>query len=121
MCYKCLESSAALPAPDGRLALERQTSLHINVREEIVNQFIQVARDHGRQLAPLTDNLALLNSGLDSLGFAILVNRLESVLGVDPFSADDFRNFPFTLGAFIQCYEEAAALSGDSLDLQATR
>jgi len=81
----------------------------MNVRREIIAQLLQVAKDHGRHLAPLTDNLALLNSGLDSLGFAILVNRLEAAFGLNPFAEDDFRNFPFTLGQFIDCYEDAAS------------
>ena len=70
----------------------------MNVRREIIAQLLQVAKDHGRRLAPLTDNLALLNSGVDSLGFAILVNRLEAAFGFNPFAEDDFRNFPITLG-----------------------
>jgi hypothetical protein len=80
----------------------------MNVREEVIAQFMQVAQDHNRPLAPLTDNLALLESGLDSLGFAIVVTRLEMALGVDPFSADDYESFPMTLGGFIRCYENAA-------------
>ena len=39
----------------------------MEVRSEIMAQFQQVAREQGRRLAPLTDGLELLNSGLDSL------------------------------------------------------
>jgi hypothetical protein len=49
--------------------------------------------------------LVLLESGLDSLSFAILVARLEDVLGVDPFTASDDVYFPVTLGDFIKFYE----------------
>jgi hypothetical protein len=59
------------------------------------------------QLAPLTDELTLFESGLDSLCFAIVVVRLETLLGVDPFSADDL-SFPVTFGDFIGCYKNAA-------------
>ena len=83
----------------------------MNVREEVIAQFMLTAKDHGRQLAPLHDELALLESGLDSIGFAIVVARLESALGVDPFSADNFGSLPMTLGGFIRCYEDAAQLS----------
>ena len=82
----------------------------MNVREEVIAQFMQVARDHGRPLASLTDNLALLDSGMDSLGFAIVVTRLEAALGVDPFSGDEFASFPMTFREFICCYEAAAKL-----------
>ena len=57
----------------------------MNVRSEIVTQFKRVAQEQDKRLAPLTDGLELLNSGLDSLSFAILVTRLEDSLGVDPF------------------------------------
>ena len=78
------------------------------VRTEIVNQFKQVAQEQDKRLAPLTDNLELLNSGLDSLCFAILVSRLEDSLGVDPFTASEDAVFPVTFGDFITFYEHAA-------------
>jgi hypothetical protein len=70
-------------------------------------QFQQVAREQGRRLAPLTDRLELLNSGLDSLCFAIIVTRLEGSLGLDPFSASEDARFPVTLGEFVNFYEHA--------------
>ena len=79
------------------------------VRSEIVNQFKQVAVEQDKRLAPLTDNLPLLESGLDSLSFAIIVSRLEGSLGIDPFSADDNATFPVTFGDFVNFYENAAA------------
>jgi hypothetical protein len=56
----------------------------------------------------LSDDLALLHSGLDSLCFAIIVVRLEAALGVDPFNTDEEVRFPVTLGDFIGFYENAA-------------
>jgi hypothetical protein len=64
-----------------------------------------VAREHGKILAPLKDDLVLADSGLDSLGFAVLVARLEDTLGVDPFTASDEAVFPLTLGDFVKVYE----------------
>jgi len=81
----------------------------MNVRSEVVTQFKQVAREQGKRLAPLTDDLELLNSGLDSLCFAILVSRLEDALGVDPFTASEDALFPVTFGDFVSFYEHAAA------------
>jgi acyl carrier protein len=81
----------------------------MNVRFEVVTQFKQVAQEQGKRLAPLTDNLELLNSGLDSLCFAILVTRLEDALGVDPFTASEDALFPVTFGDFVSFYENAAA------------
>lgn len=65
----------------------------------------EVAREHGKILAPLNDDLVLAESGLDSLGFAVLVARLEDALGVDPFTASEEAVFPVTLGDFVKVYE----------------
>jgi hypothetical protein len=80
----------------------------MDIKSEIITQFSQVAEEHDKRLAPLTDNLALLDSGLDSLCFAIVVARLESSLEVDPFSADEDARFPVTFGDFVRFYENAA-------------
>jgi hypothetical protein len=80
----------------------------MSVRSEILDQLKQVASDQDQQLAPLCDELPLLNSGLDSLSFAILVSRLELVLDVDPFSEASDAPFPVNLGQFIRSYENAA-------------
>ncbi len=79
-----------------------------NFRDEITTQFRLVAAEQDKRLAPLTDDLPLLDSGLDSLCFAILVSRLEDALGVDPFSASEDASFPVTLGQFINFYENVA-------------
>jgi acyl carrier protein len=80
----------------------------MDVRSEIVAQFKRVAQEQDKQLAPLTDGLELLNSGLDSLSFAILVTRLEDTLGVDPFTASEDAQFPVTFGDFVGLYENVA-------------
>ena len=47
----------------------------MSVKLTIMDQMAQVAREHGKTLAPLRDELALIDSGLDSLGIAVLVAR----------------------------------------------
>ncbi|MHB8390931.1 MAG: hypothetical protein ACYDBH_15345 [Acidobacteriaceae bacterium] len=79
----------------------------MTVRSEIVAQFAQVAREHDKALAPLTDDLELLDSGLDSLCFAVVVARLEDLLEIDPFSASEDVLFPVTFGEFVGLYEHA--------------
>ena len=81
----------------------------MSVRSEVIAQFVQVAEEQNKSLAPLVDDLPLLESGLDSLCFAVIVARLEDVLGVDPFSAAEDDPYPVTLGEFITSYENAAA------------
>jgi acyl carrier protein len=75
----------------------------------IFEQFEQVARDQDKQLDALTPGTVLLESGLDSLCFAIIVARLEDQLGVDPFTASEDVFFPVTMGEFVKFYEDAAA------------
>jgi len=75
----------------------------------IFEQFEQVARDQEKKLARLTPDTVLLDSGLDSLCFAIIVARLEDELGVDPFISAEDVFFPVTLGEFVKFYENAAA------------
>jgi hypothetical protein len=82
--------------------------MSVNVRSTIVSQFEEVAGEQNRKLAPLTDSLVLMDSGLDSLCFAIVVARLEDSLGYDPFSAAEDVQFPVTLGDFIKFYEDGA-------------
>jgi acyl carrier protein len=80
----------------------------MSVKLTIMQQMEQVAREHGKILSPLSDDLVLANSGLDSLGFAVLVARLEDTLGVDPFTAAEDAFFPLTLGDFVKVYENGA-------------
>jgi acyl carrier protein len=76
------------------------------VRSTITTLFQEVAREQQRQLAPLTDDLKLLQCGLDSLSFALIVARLEDALGYDPF--DTAESFPVTFGDFVKLYEARA-------------
>jgi acyl carrier protein len=81
----------------------------MSVRAEVLNQFTKVAREQNKPLARLVDDLTLMDSGLDSLCFAIIVARLEDTLGIDPLSAAEDVRFPVTLGDFVRFYENAAA------------
>ena len=80
----------------------------MSVRSTITSQFQQVAVEQERTLSPLSDELKLVQSGLDSLSFAIIVARLEDSLGIDPFNASDAVEFPVTFGDFVKLYENIA-------------
>ena len=54
----------------------------------------------------LTDDVVLFESGLDSLGFAILVATLEEKLDFDPFTMMDEPIYPSTFGEFVSIYEK---------------
>jgi hypothetical protein len=76
-----------------------------SVRDTVEAVFQQVATDQQRRLAPLSDNLRLIECGLDSLSFAIVVASLEDALGIDPFNAAEWVDFPVTFGEFVGLYE----------------
>lgn len=80
----------------------------MTIRATVMDVIAEVGKMHDRQLAPLSDNLPLLDSGLDSLCIAVLVALLDDRLGVDPFSAAS-GSLPVTVGDFIALYENAAA------------
>lgn len=78
------------------------------MRTTIESEFQRVANENNKRLAPLTDDLELLICGLDSLGFATVVTRLEETLGLDPFaSAPEDVFFPQTFGEFVRFYENS--------------
>jgi aryl carrier-like protein len=77
----------------------------MSVRQTIEGIFADVAREQHKALAPLTDDAALLELGLDSLCIAIIVARLGEELELDPFSAADEVGIPTTFGAFVALYE----------------
>jgi hypothetical protein len=75
------------------------------IRSLITRELQQVAVEHGRTLVPLTDELKLLESGLDSLSLATVVIRLADSLGIDPFESGSAIEFPVTFGDFVRVYE----------------
>jgi acyl carrier protein len=81
----------------------------MTIKEIILSEIRKIGEEQDKQLAPLTDDLSLLDSGLDSLAFAILVTRLEDELGLDPFTQADEARYPVTLGDLIKFYENAVA------------
>jgi acyl carrier protein len=80
----------------------------MSIKLMVISEIEQIADRHQKILAPLTEDSALMNTGLDSLCFAVLIARLEDRLGVDPFSTSDAIDFPVTLGDFVRVYENAA-------------
>ncbi len=79
-----------------------------SIRLKIIAEIERVAKLQNKKLAPLSDDLPLLDSGLDSLCIAVLVASLDDELELDPFSSDEDLPFPVTLGDFVKLYEDAA-------------
>jgi acyl carrier protein len=83
----------------------------MTVKLTIMSEMQKIAKEQDKQLAPLSDDLVLLESGFDSLCFAVLVARLEDQLGLDPFTRADDTTFPVTLADLVRVYEDAAAIA----------
>lgn len=81
----------------------------MSIKSMILSHVVRIAQQHHKTLLPLTDDLPLLNSGLDSLCIAVLVASLDDDLGFDPFASESDAPFPVTIGDFVELYENAAA------------
>jgi acyl carrier protein len=79
----------------------------MSLRDDIVAEFEKVATEQNKSLVVLADELPLLEAGLDSLCFAIIVARLEESTGIDPFAAEEDVEFPVTFGEFVRVYDDA--------------
>ena len=80
-----------------------------NLRTDIIKAISEIADMRGTNIVGLlVDETVLLESGLDSLGFAILVARLEEELGYDPFVLMDEPVYPRTLVEFVSIYQRFA-------------
>ena len=79
-----------------------------NLRDKITTAIKETAEIRGTEVFALVDETVLLDSGLDSLGFAILVARLEDELGYDPFILMGVPVYPRTLGEFVEIYQRFA-------------
>lgn len=80
----------------------------MNLKEAIKEAYLEVLEQTGSELlvSELTDEVVLLESGLDSLGFAILVATLEEKLEFDPFTMMDEPVYPSTFAEFVSIYEK---------------
>ena len=80
----------------------------MELEQRIRQTLAQVAIIANCQLTDnITDDTVLLQSGLDSLGFAMLVAQLEEDFGIDPFSQMQIAVYPSTFGDFVSIYRQA--------------
>jgi len=72
----------------------------------IAEKFDEIYRNQkkGEQSPALKEDTVLLDTGIDSLGFAILVTTLEEELDCDPFSISEEAYYPQTFGEFVDFY-----------------
>lgn len=78
-----------------------------NIKNKIRELFLsELEKREVDQPEKVEDDMVLLNSGLDSIGFATLVAKLEEELGYDPFVQIDEPVYPKTFGEFVRIYEK---------------
>jgi acyl carrier protein len=87
-----------------------ETEMSNMMKDIILNELRQAAEEMGNRVSPsLSLETKVFESGLDSIGFAILVAKLEDRFGFDPFAAMQEAYYPETIGQFISVYENHAA------------
>src|SRR6476620_11846652 len=96
-------------APYHGLLRSNKTREAMSIRLRIMSEMQRIAAEQQVTLPPLDDDLSLHETGFDSLGFAILVARLEDELGIHPFTISEDAAFPLTIGDFIKAYENVPA------------
>jgi acyl carrier protein len=77
-----------------------------NVIREAFNEVWKRQKD--TEPPALDADTLLLEIGLDSLGFAIVVTQLDEKLGFDPFSIAQDAYYPQTFGEFVAFYKKYA-------------
>jgi acyl carrier protein len=78
------------------------------IRDIILQEIARFLAEEGEPRVHLTEDDWLFDSGLDSLGFALLVTRLEEALGYDPFLAIEDEMFPRTVRELVDVYAAGA-------------
>ncbi|MGS2720413.1 acyl carrier protein [Paraglaciecola aestuariivivens] len=81
----------------------------MNLEQQIKQAMQQVAElSDCTLIEPIEANTLLLECGLDSLGYAMLVAQLEEDLGFDPFTELQIETYPSTFAEFLAIYQLAA-------------
>jgi len=81
----------------------------MNIRQRIVETLTEIFEEDELEVPAFDDDLVLLETGLDSLGFAVLVTRLEDELGYDPFALLAEPVYPVKFGELVEVYERFAS------------
>ena len=80
----------------------------MNFREIIKDRILEIIDLMGLELlvSNIEDDTVLLESGLDSLGFAALISSLEEDFGFDPFVELENPVYPRTFFELVSVYED---------------
>ncbi len=74
------------------------------IRTIVLLEIDKLLDEEGSEHGAVNDQDGLSDMGLDSLGFAVLITRLEDVLGYDPFMAIEQGPPPRTVAELVDFY-----------------
>ncbi len=75
-----------------------------HIEEVVLREVVKLLDEESSQKVEVTVQSGLVESGMDSLAFAVLVTRLEESLGFDPFLALEDEIFPRTVTELVDVY-----------------
>jgi acyl carrier protein len=79
------------------------------LRTRITSMFNEMWREDREDEPPVLENdTILLETGFDSMAFAVLVARLDDELGFDPFTMVEEPVYPQTFSEFVTFYAQCA-------------
>lgn len=74
------------------------------MRAFVINEISEVFEAEGVRFKEEMLELGVMELGVDSLSYAVIVARLESKTGRDPFTEDPSRGYPKLLSDFVNAY-----------------
>ena len=74
------------------------------IRQIVIHEIADLLKKEGVVCTGDSLNLGVMEIGVDSLTYAVLVARIESKTGRDPFTEDPSRAYPKLLSDFVNAY-----------------
>lgn len=89
-----------------------------NLRTALIAAIVASVPVSNKKLAvEFQDAQKLSNLGLDSLGFALTIAKMEDEFGVDPFSVASEILYPETFGEMLKLYNQSISASQTTRNL----
>ncbi|MEV0134017.1 phosphopantetheine-binding protein [Dactylosporangium sp. NPDC050688] len=85
---------------------------HEELQIVILEEITAYLTEEGRERTVLDLDDRVIESGLDSLGLAVVVTRLEDRLGYDPFGDYAGDAYPQTVRELVTFYQERRPVAG---------
>lgn len=78
--------------------------MSVEIRHAVLEEIHIVFNEEGVTFNEGMLNLPVMDIGVDSLTYAVLVARLEAKIGRDPFTENPERGYPKLLSDFVDAY-----------------